>query len=49
MLIINEEFETAVNVMALSNEIKQNVKSDEDAELIKIILLNFYGLNLEGL
>ena len=49
MLIINKDFEEAVNCIVLSNELKENIKDNKKAELIKALLLNFYGLNIEGL
>lgn len=49
MLIINEEFEEAVNCMVLSNDLKQSNLDVEEEALIKALLLNFYGLNIEGL
>ena len=48
MIIINKEFEEAVNCMELSNSIKKEL-NDEDAVIVKKLLLAFYGKNVEGL
>lgn len=48
MLKLNNNFEEAVNCMELSNAIKKEC-NNEDGDLIRAVLLNFYGINLNGL
>lgn len=46
--MFNNDLKTAEQCILLNEDLKNNF-NDEDGDLIKAVLLNFYGLNLNGL